>query len=180
MNLQRLVVDRLRNLRNECLSYLTPLRSLRTLRLSPAAGGGLDDFGVTLLAELPGLRSLSIPHCSIDGFCFSPFSASRHLETLCVYSCNISDEHCTSIASIASLRYLDIHRNPVANKGLVELSVMVGLRVLDVSMCRVSKVACLTLMTSLKKVDLTGTDVTELDLDVLRRSSSSLEVVKLF
>ncbi|MCO6047965.1 hypothetical protein NG895_29025 [Aeoliella sp. ICT_H6.2] len=88
----------------------------------------LEADDLTLLAELPDLRSLNLTGASIDDDAMVHVARCKSLEKLSIAYTPITDEGCKRLASLARLQELDIRGTRISAASLPVLQAMPNLK----------------------------------------------------
>ncbi len=145
------------------LDLLTTLTNLKELAIG---GNKLTDFGLQPLRQLPGLVYLDL-------------SGAQRTDSG-LWSVSLSESGLDAIATLKNLRHLRLNGTEVSARGMQRLTGLTRLEWLDMQGCKrvgddVAPV--LASFPALRRIDLTGTHVTEKGIAALRRSKPGCEIL---
>lgn len=120
---------------NDTMEALSHLKKLSILDVSFT--NSINNIGLKYIGRMHGLNHLvleSLERCSKDGFKHLTFL--QCLESLNIFGCQVTDDVCSLISKIISLKRLDVGWGEMTSAGVKELSRLPKLKHLSLAHCR--------------------------------------------
>jgi hypothetical protein len=139
-------------------------RALKQFPVLVIAGGDVGDNDVAFLSELLGLQHLDLRYTQVGDAGLAHLRPVAGLQKLLLSGTRLSNQGLADVGRLAELRVLYLSGTEVGDAGLLHLAPLVRLEEVNLSQCKGvtdQGAARLTKLTSLKQLNLTGTQLTD-------------------
>ena len=159
---------------NAGLAFLGRCTSLRYLEIGFLGGprGAIDDGGLEFLKGLRNLYWLEVHGSPITDAGFRNLKSLRKLEILSLDATKATGAGFSELAGLKSLKTVELTRNDVSEAGVKAIASLLTVREIKFVGCRIAEGALRSIAASkATRLDLTGSAITDDDLDVLKAMS---------